>query len=90
MNTSNDRFHSLDALRAFALLLRVVFHSALSYVVPPGLWEVGTTQPSNFLGWFVYYTHSFRMELFFFLAGFFAALVVENPATSANQTGHRV
>jgi peptidoglycan/LPS O-acetylase OafA/YrhL len=76
MNSSNDRYHCLDALRAFALLLGVEFHSALSYVLPPGLWAVGTTQPSKFLGWFFYYTHSFRMELFFLLAGFFAALVV--------------
>jgi len=83
MNSSNDRYHSLDALRAFALLLGVVFHSALSYVVPPGLWAVGTTQPSHFLGWFVYYTHSFRMELFFLLAGFFAALVVEKRGVMA-------
>ena len=83
MNGGEVRHHSLDALRAFALLLGVVFHSALSYVLPPGAWAVGTTQPSNFLGWFVIYTHSFRMELFFLLAGFFAALVIEKRGVSA-------
>src|SRR5688572_6913424 len=83
MNPSNDRYHSLDALRAFALLLGVVFHSVLSYVVPPGLWAVGTTEPSMILGWFVYYAHSFRMELFFLLAGFFAALVVQKRTVAA-------
>src|SRR5262245_20785809 len=83
MNSSNDRYHSLDALRAFALLLGVVFHSAMSYVLPPGAWAVGTKQPSIFLGWFISYTHSFRIKLFFLLAGFFAALVVKKRGVSA-------
>jgi glucans biosynthesis protein C len=72
-----ERFHSLDALRAFALLLGVVLHSGLSFVVAPGVWAVGTSEPSKVLGWFTYYTHSFRLELFFLLAGFFARLVME-------------
>lgn len=83
MNPSNDRLHGLDALRAFALLLGVVFHSALSHVLPPGIWAVGTADPSLFLGWFAYYTHSFRMELFFLLAGFFAALVIARRGVAA-------
>jgi peptidoglycan/LPS O-acetylase OafA/YrhL len=83
MSSSNDRKHSLDALRAFALLLGVVFHSALVYVLPPGIWAVGTTRLSNSLGWFVYYTHSFRMELFFLLAGFFASLVIDKRGRAA-------
>lgn len=74
---STHRIHSLDALRAFALLLGVFFHSALAHVLPAGLWAVGTNSPSHFLGWFVFYTHSFRMGLFFLLAGFFGAMVVE-------------
>lgn len=74
---SAHRIHSFDALRAFALLLGVLFHSALAHVLPAGLWAVGTTSPSGFLGWFVFYTHSFRMELFFLLAGFFSAMVIE-------------
>lgn len=55
----------------------------MAYVLPPGLWAVGTTQPSSILGWFVYHIHSFRMELFFLLAGFFAALVVEKRGVAA-------
>ena len=83
MNSINKRFHSLDALRTFALLLGVVFHSTLSYLLPPGMWAVGTAKPSVFLGWFAYYAHSFRMELFFLLAGFFAALVIDKRGVSA-------
>ena len=83
MNSIHKRFHSLDALRTFALLLGVVFHSTLSYLLPPGMWAVGTAKPSMFLGWFAYYAHSFRMELFFLLAGFFAALVIDKRGVSA-------
>ena len=74
---SNSRIHSLDALRAFALLLGVVFHSALSFVLlPDGSWAVGTLDTSYPLWWFINYTHDFRMELFFLLAGFFACLML--------------
>ena len=33
--SATDRVHGLDALRAFALLLGIVPHSALPYVLPP-------------------------------------------------------
>src|SRR5215471_17909726 len=78
-----ERFHSLDALRAFALLLGVFFHSLMAYILPPGIWAVGTTAPSRILFWFVYYSHCFRMEAFFLLAGFFARLVIEKRGVSA-------
>lgn len=73
---TSDRHHPLDALRAFALLLGVVFHSALAYMMPPGDWAVGTSEPAPVAQLFVYYSHSFRMETFFLLAGFFASLVI--------------
>jgi len=75
---SGSRIHSLDALRAFALLLGVVFHAALPFVLPPdGTWAVGTENPSYPLWWFIFYAHSFRMEVFFLLSGFFACLMVD-------------
>src|SRR5262245_20897484 len=78
-----ERFHSLDALRAFALLLGVFFHSLMAYVLPPGIWAVGTTAPSTPLLWFIYYSHCFRMEVFFLLAGFFARLVIQKRGVSS-------
>src|SRR5262245_66161826 len=78
-----ERFHSLDALRAFALLLGVFFHSLMAYILPPGIWAVGTKAPSTSLFWFVYYSHCFRMEVFFLLAGFFARLVMQKRDVSA-------
>src|SRR5262249_12135533 len=72
-----ERFYSLDALRAFVLLLGVFFHSLMAYVLPSGFWAVGTTPPPTPLLWFGYYVHAFRMEVFFLLAGFFACMVIE-------------
>lgn len=83
MTPAADRLHGLDALRAVALLLGVLLHSSLTYVVPPGAWAVGTREPTLFLGWLVYYLHSFRLEVFFLLAGFFGALVVERRGAAA-------
>lgn len=71
-----ERHHALDALRAFALLLGVVFHGVLAYLMPPGDWAVGTAEPAPLAQLFAYYSHSFRMPIFFLLSGFFARMVI--------------
>ncbi len=71
-----DRLHGLDALRGVALLLGLVLHAAMPYLLPSGAWAVGTSTPVPFLGWLVYYLHSFRLEVFFLIAGFFGATIV--------------
>jgi glucans biosynthesis protein C len=73
---SSERFHSLDALRGFVMLLGICLHAALPFKLLPGLWAVGTTEPAAVPTLFVYYVHCFRMEVFFLLAGFFAGLVI--------------
>lgn len=73
----SGRLHGLDALRAFALCLGIVFHADLAFLFPGGKWAVGTTDPPLFLVWFDFYCHSFRMEIFFLLAGFFSRLAIE-------------
>jgi peptidoglycan/LPS O-acetylase OafA/YrhL len=78
-----ERFHALDALRAFALLLGVCLHAALSFVAPPGAWAIGTNEPVAVPFLFVQYVHSFRMETFFLLAGFFARLVIGKRGVQA-------
>ncbi|MBL8096862.1 MAG: acyltransferase family protein [Anaerolineales bacterium] len=80
---ASPRLHALDGLRAAALLTGVVFHALFAYVMRPGEWAVGTNEPNLWLGWFVHYTHAFRMQLFFLLAGFFAARVVARRGAGA-------
>ena len=77
MNTSpnSERFHALDATRAFALLLGVVFHAAWSFVPHPMGAPISDVSGSALFDWFFFTSHTFRMQLFFMVAGFFAHLV---------------
>jgi ABC-type multidrug transport system ATPase subunit/peptidoglycan/LPS O-acetylase OafA/YrhL len=72
-----DRFHSLDAVRAFALLLGVAFHATMSFIpgMLPGIWVTVDTSPSVALGQLFFVSHIFRMALFFVIAGFFARVL---------------
>ena len=70
-----ERFHALDATRAFALLLGVVFHAAWSFVpAPTGAPIVDSSAGVGFY-WFFFTSHTFRMQLFFLIAGFFGHLL---------------
>lgn len=70
-----ERFHALDATRACALLLGVVFHAAWSFVPAPTGAVIIDASASRFFDWFFFTSHTFRMPLFFLIAGFFAHLV---------------
>jgi peptidoglycan/LPS O-acetylase OafA/YrhL len=78
-----ERLHALDTVRAFALLLGIAFHAALPFVpgLPKGIWAVVDASPSLVLGEFAFFVHIFRMTLFFFIAGFFARLLLERCGT---------
>jgi peptidoglycan/LPS O-acetylase OafA/YrhL len=74
--TGSERYHSLDALRAVALLLGILLHAGLAYLPGPGIgWAVQDPSKSWLIGAFVLVTHSFRLEVFFLMAGFFARLL---------------
>jgi peptidoglycan/LPS O-acetylase OafA/YrhL len=76
MSTS-DRLHALDAVRAFALLLGVMFHGGFSFLpgMFPGLWAIVDNSPSTTISVMSFAAHIFRMTLFFFVAGFFARMM---------------
>ncbi len=75
----SERLHSLDAVRAGALLLGIVFHAGFSFIpgLPKGLWAANDVSPSSAISAGLFLAHIFRMTLFFFIAGFFARMVVE-------------
>jgi hypothetical protein len=78
-----ERFHALDSLRAAAMLLGVFFHAALAYVDPPQTYWIVQDQSRHLLfGVLVWGSHSFRMHLFFTLAGFMARLVFQRYGTA--------
>lgn len=64
------RLDFLDATRAFALVLGVVFHASLSFMPVFMGWAVQDVSTSPLVTAFTTVSHAFRMELFFLLAGF--------------------
>jgi peptidoglycan/LPS O-acetylase OafA/YrhL len=72
--TENSRLDYLDAVRASALLLGIVFHASLSFMPIFIGWAVMDVSTSPLVSAFILISHSFRMELFFLIAGFFSHL----------------
>ena len=68
------RYHDLDALRAFAMLLGIVIHGLLSFV-GWSVWPVQDVNQSELYGIPVMFIHGFRMSLFFFVSGFFTMMM---------------
>jgi peptidoglycan/LPS O-acetylase OafA/YrhL len=81
--SSTDRLHALDAVRAGALLLGVMFHGGFSFIpgMIPGLWAIVDNSPSATISVMSFAAHMFRMTLFFFVAGFFARMMVQRKGT---------
>lgn len=91
MQTQEDRLFGLDLLRGGAMLLGIVFHAAIIYFIDAGWFESlaflgldARPQPEGSYGaWVAFsFAHLWRMPLFFILAGFFAALVIERKGIS--------
>ncbi len=74
----NTRLHYMDNLRALAMLGGVFFHGALAYSpMLHSIWPAADAQQSSFVDYIVWFTHLFRMPLFFLIAGFFVAYLVQ-------------
>jgi len=77
----NSRLDYLDATRAFALVLGIVFHACLSFMPVFMGWAVQDISTSPLVAMFMTVSHSFRMEAFFLLAGFFSHLTFHRKGT---------
>ena len=76
MTSAPDRYHALDALRGFAMLLGVLLHAAIPYVtISVPFWPVQDSRGHPAFDLFLFAVHDFRMQVFFLLAGFFGALL---------------
>ncbi|GAC20218.1 acyltransferase family protein [Paraglaciecola arctica] len=81
---SHSRVHYMDNLRAFAMLLGIFFHAALAY--SPSLkevWFTASPQNSVIVDFIAFFSHTFRMPLFFLIAGFFTALLIQKRGLAA-------
>ncbi|SVC45666.1 uncharacterized protein METZ01_LOCUS298520, partial [marine metagenome] len=70
------RYHDLDALRGFAMLLGIVIHGLMSFIpMPlPGVPQDINQNPEVYVYVFNF-IHGFRMQLFFLISGFFTAML---------------
>jgi len=74
---STERIHSLDSLRAIMMLLGLLLHSGMTYIVlQHEVWPIKDPNATHpFIDYLVFYIHSFRMQIFFLVAGFFGAML---------------
>ena len=77
---NKTRYHDLDALRAFAMLLGILLHGLLSFLPVP-IWPVQDIDQSEFYYIPLMFIHGFRMSLFFFISGFFTMMMWQKRGT---------
>jgi len=85
----SQRLHALDHLRATMMWLGIVLHASIIYMVAPSPLPWHDDQSTPLADLLVAVIHAFRMPLFFVLAGFFVALLVQQRGL-AGMARHRV
>ena len=86
VTSAPPRYHGLDGLRAFAMLLGIVLHATLPYFARiAGIEFMWPADDEQSLAMFLVFDfiHLWRMPVFFLLAGFFARLVLERRSVAA-------
>lgn len=94
-DNNSKRIHALDSLRAILMLLGIFLHTSLTYTITPhgDIWPIkDPTTTHIFYDFIVLFIHSFRMPIFFLLAGFFGALLYyeRSPFTMVKNRALRI
>jgi glucan biosynthesis protein C len=79
--TRPSRYHSLDALRGTMMLLGIYLHAAVAYS-RHGSWPWKDGSTTGVFDLSLGLIHVFRMPVFFVMAGFFAALLLEQRSAT--------
>lgn len=74
--TQPERFHAFDGLRAWMMLLGVVLHSGAAYSTLEDVWWLKDPRTSPWMDALLLFIHTFRLPVFFVMAGFFSAMLV--------------
>ncbi len=74
MNSSKNRLHGLDFARAILMILGIFFHTGMIYATQQD-WRVTSNDTSDIITLACNFLHSFRMEAFYLISGFFFALL---------------
>lgn len=83
---SVPRLHSLDALRAGALLLGIVLHGLMAFL-PGDLWLVNDVRDATWPLVPIGVIHMFRMALFMAIAGYFSRRSIERHGVRQHLRG---
>jgi glucan biosynthesis protein C len=83
--SGSPRYHELDSLRGSMMMLGLVLHSAVAYMQTPmgDMWGFKDQHTNLAFDVLVAFLHTFRVPVFFALAGFFAALLYERRGMRA-------
>lgn len=70
MPTTDQRIAGLDALRILVTFLGIVMHATVSYMTdPPDYWAITDSYRNIYFNLIGFILHSFRMEIYFVIAG---------------------
>jgi glucan biosynthesis protein C len=81
---AGPRWAYLDQVRAWLMLLGIPYHVGLVYATRTplhGPWLVSSPERSEALTWILDFSHTFRMPVFFVIAGFFAMRIIGRRGT---------
>jgi fucose 4-O-acetylase-like acetyltransferase len=79
--TDAKRYYAFDSLRATMMLLGIVIHSSMSYSSSEDMsWPLRAKDTNDVFLYLVDFIHSFRMPVFFLIAGFFGAFLFYNKS----------
>ncbi|MBI5373188.1 MAG: acyltransferase family protein [Sphingobacteriales bacterium] len=74
---AGQRYHGIDALRAFAMILGIFLHATIVYKEKPlPVWPHDAYSNSGVFDYLYFFIHTFRMPLFFLVAGFFCRFLI--------------
>ncbi len=75
ISNGGKRFHDLDALRGYAMLLGIVLHGLMSFIAISFWPAQDRYQNTEVCGAILSFIHGFRLPLFFLISGFFTAML---------------
>ncbi len=82
-NNTTQRLHYMDNVRALAMFVGILFHAALAYSpLMHNLWFTTSSQSSPIFDVVSWFTHLFRMPVFFLISGFFAMMLIKKRGLS--------
>ena len=75
MNHTPNRIHAMDMLRSVAMYLGIILHAVIVYQVAPRPGWAVDGYSNIFFDFYYQFAHSFRMQLFYLVAGYFGRLL---------------